>query len=332
MRFLFVSLLIVNSQFAYGLEKINTTLYNYAKACPETSSKKIQSLVSYLSKGGNSQNQRVELFCYWIAENISYDTHCYLTGNCSPTSTILDTKKGVCQNYSELLQDMCELLGIECHVVVGYAKGYGYTKDKVFQDPNHAWNIVKVDGKYAFIDVTWASGNVQTIKGKMSFTKKLNIAELFANSEYFLSKHLPADPRWQMRNNPITLKSFSSNDSVNVMLKSTITNYNYQDSVSFYLKADSLDRRIITAESRYTFNPVKENLIHLGDSYYYKAWTLSNRFKNTVANQQSSILFYDKAIAIYLKLNNSYCKKWIEMAKKGIVYSNSQIDLLKEDD
>ncbi len=328
MRSLFVLLFIFCVQPSFALEKVNTTLYNYAKACPTSSTKNTKTLVSYLSKGGNSQSQRVELFCYWITENIAYDTQGYVTGKPSPTSTVLTTKKGVCQNYAELLQDMCEMLGIECHVIPGYSKGYGYSKTKAFQFPDHAWNIVKVDGKYVYIDATWASGNVQSVKGKLTFTKNLHVEELFAEPDYFLSKHLPADPRWQMRSTPITLKSFHSNDSINRMLKTTIPNYNFQDSITVFLKADSLDRRVISAASAYLFNPVKDNLSYLGDSYYNKAWHFSNHV-NTISNQETAIVWYNKSISIYSKLGNSYGAKWIGNAKKGIEYANAQIEILK---
>lgn len=329
MRFLILLFVLTSSlNHASALEKVNESLYKYAKACPETSARNIRSLVSYLMKGGSTQTQDTELFCYWISENIQYDTQGFLTGKFSETKDILTTKKGVCENYAELLFQMCELAEIECHVIVGYAKGYGYNKTKALQRPDHAWNVVKLDGKYLYVDATWSSGYVELIKGKLTFFKKLDVAEIFANPDHFLSTHLPGDPRWQLRNNPITIKSFMSKDSIAEMLKLTIPNYSFQDSLNTYLKADSLDRSIITALSTYNFNPVSGNLSSLADGYYNKAWTLSN--KNTVSNYDLAITFYNLSIVSYTGLKSTYGNTWIKNAKEGIVYCKyKKIELVK---
>lgn len=328
MRFLIITLFLLSVQFTYALEKINLRLYNYAKACPENSAKNLKSLVDYLYKGGNNQTQRVELFCYWIAENISYDTESFISGKDTDTDKILISKKGVCQNYAELLQRMCSSVRIECHLITGYAKGYGYTKNQVFEETDHAWNIVKTDGKYFFIDATWSSGYVETINGILTFSRKLDIKELFAAPDYFLTTHLPGDPRWQLHNNPITVKSFSVNDSIRDMLKLTIPNYNYADSLKTYLAADSLDRRVISASSTYQFNPTKANLSEMGDAYYHKAWAISHYTKE-ITNYETAITWYDKSIVVFSKLNNTYGATRITNAKKGITHCNYQIKALK---
>jgi len=329
MRFLIVTLTLFCIQNSFALEKVNTELYQYAKACPTESSKTINKLVSYLSKGGNSASQRVELFCYWIAENIAYDTQGYTTGKYSPTTTILTTKKGVCQNYSELLKSMCTLAGIECHVIKGYSKGYGYTKNKVFQSTDHAWNIVQLDGKYSYIDLTWASGSVKTTNGSMRFVKTLNPAEIFAEPNYFAITHMPGDPRWQLRTNPITLKSFTGSDSLKEMLKTTLSNYNFQDSISVYLQADSVSRNVLSETSTYIFNPTKLNLQYLADALYTKGWYLSTKI-GTLPNQEKAIICYNSAMQNYSKLGNTYGNKWITNCKTGIAYCNSQIAALKK--
>ncbi len=329
MRILIVILILLSNQNVVALEKVNTVLYDYAKACPAESAKNLKTLVGYLSKGGNSPDQRVELFCYWIAENIAYDTYGFTTGKYSPTSTILTTKKGVCENYSELLKSMCDLLGIECHVIDGYSKGYGYTKNKVFQSSDHAWNIVKLSGKYTFIDLTWASGNMKVTNGKMRFVKALNPAEIFAEPNYFALQHMPSDPRWQLRTNPITLKAFTSNDSLKEMLKTTLPNYNFQDSITTYLKADSVSRNVLSETSTYIFNPTKLNLQYLADAYYTKGWYLSTKI-GTLPNQEVAITWYNTAMQNYSKLGNAYGNKWVTNCKTGISYCNAQIAQLKK--
>jgi hypothetical protein len=55
---------------------------------------------------------------------------------------LLINKTGVCQAYALAYKYVLNKLGIECWIV---------TSDTV----NHAWNIVKIDGKYYHVDATW---------------------------------------------------------------------------------------------------------------------------------------------------------------------------------
>lgn len=328
MRFIlaiYLSIFFVPAVF--GLEKVNQRLLDYAKACPKISASNVPSLVAYLKKGAVSESQTVEVFCYWIAENIAYDTEEYLTDGNSETGNILLTRKGVCQDYSELLRQMCKAAGIECHVVSGYSKGYGYQTNTRFTETDHAWNVVKADGKYAFVDVTWASGYVRTVKGKLVFQKELDLPEILADPNYFAIEHLPADPRWQLREKPITVQSFERNDSISDMLKQTAAYYNFTDSITAYLKVDSMQRVVLGAESAYRFHPITENLAFLADTYFNKGWYLSHTFRDA-AHYKLSIAAYEKAIVHYTKLNNSYGTKWISSSRKNISYVKTQLDKL----
>lgn len=326
MRFLLAfSISIFVTSSVLGLEKVNQRLLDYAKACPKISASNVPSLVAYLKKGAVSESQTVEVFCYWIAENIAYDTKAYSTGTKSGKTLV--TRKGVCQDYAELLQQMCIAAGIECHLVSGYAKGYSYQKNTTFTETNHAWNVIKVNGKYILTDATWASGYAKKVNGVMTFYKKLDIAEIMANPDFFVTERLPGDPRWQLRNRPITISSFEQNDSIREMLKQTASYYNFNDSIASYVKADSMQRFVMSAESAYRFNPIPDNLSSLATAYYSHAWHLGNTY-NDIKHYNQSIALYEKAIIHYTKLNNSYGTKWISNCQKGITYNKAKIEEL----
>ena len=55
--------------------------------------------------------------------------------------------KGVCYGYAMLFYKMATRLGIETYICYGYAIEY------------HAWNMVVLDGKEFFYDVTWYDSN-----------------------------------------------------------------------------------------------------------------------------------------------------------------------------
>lgn len=58
-------------------------------------------------------------------------------------------KESVCAGYAKANQYLLEQLGISCIYVTGTAIGQD-------GEDAHAWNIVKCDGKFYYVDVTWA--------------------------------------------------------------------------------------------------------------------------------------------------------------------------------
>lgn len=59
---------------------------------------------------------------------------------------LLYQKVGICRGYASTFQLFMDLLGIECITVEGTA--YNGTEE-------HAWNMVKLDGEWYCVDVTW---------------------------------------------------------------------------------------------------------------------------------------------------------------------------------
>lgn len=77
-------------------------------------------------------------------------------------------KKAVCAGYAKAVQFLLQRYGIEC----GYCVGDMLKKDENGEVTAHAWNILKVDGEYYYLDTTWddSSNTVQTVKrNEMSY-------------------------------------------------------------------------------------------------------------------------------------------------------------------
>ncbi|MGN0656279.1 MAG: transglutaminase domain-containing protein [Ruminiclostridium sp.] len=100
-----------------------------------------------LSDSSLTDLEKVYKIYNWIASNVSYD---YDNLNNEENKTkytaygALKDKKAVCQGFAALFYRMCLDNGIDCRIITGKADG-----------GNHAWNIVNVDGKYYYADVTW---------------------------------------------------------------------------------------------------------------------------------------------------------------------------------
>lgn len=69
--------------------------------------------------------------------------------------------KAVCEGYARAVQYLLQKCGIECAEVAGHIR-----KETGERDAAHAWNILKIDGDYYHLDVTWddSSNTVQTVK------------------------------------------------------------------------------------------------------------------------------------------------------------------------
>lgn len=112
----------------------------------------------------------------WIASNIGYDIEKFYSGSKSYSfsysseaekiakekeikdnlvKTTLKKRKGVCQDYSTLFKELCDLSDIECVIISGSSKTNLNDIGKEPTISDHAWNAVKLDGQWHLIDATW---------------------------------------------------------------------------------------------------------------------------------------------------------------------------------
>lgn len=87
----------------------------------------------------------------------------------------LISKKNVCAGYAIILKELCDRNGIECD----YASGYISLTEK---SETHAWNIVKLQGNYVGIDLTWFAN--RTSQGKFNDISNICDANFFINNHY----------------------------------------------------------------------------------------------------------------------------------------------------
>jgi hypothetical protein len=187
-------------------------------------------------------NQAHEIYS-WITSNIKYDVKAFLKGSSANKSEIetLKRRKGICYDYSLLFMEMCNSVGIESYLVLGYSKGAEFYKGSGFYRADHCWNSIKVDSSWFLIDPTWGSGYLERIPtqfDKLKFylfkipfvKKKLRFVQAptdkYFNPEYdsLRQTHMPLDPKWQLRKYPFSINSFESDSS-----NQTISLTDYQE-------------------------------------------------------------------------------------------------------
>lgn len=80
-----------------------------------------------------------------IIEDIDYDTT-FNADFCYNILGVMAFKGPVCESYAETYLLLLTYYDIPCHLVVGLAGD---------DDENHAWNLIQIEGKWYWVDVTW---------------------------------------------------------------------------------------------------------------------------------------------------------------------------------
>jgi len=197
-------------------------------------------LVSKIENDFKTDKDKANAAFSWIAMHVAYDTKqvnrpqrvrfSYRTEEelaakkrqfrIDLSERSLKKKKALCEGYSTLYQELCNQMNIECEIVPGTARRYVSEIGNENLPSNHAWNAVKIDGKWQLLDVTWAAGWVDY--SKMKFNKEYSPAYFASSPEEFAMKHYPDDQKWLLTQKiqntsdfalqPIAFKAFLGND------------------------------------------------------------------------------------------------------------------------
>lgn len=171
-----------------------------------------ESLATKLTENYDTDLEKVRAIFFWISNNIEYDlplskdqnqiNKLYTSAEDIVRHT-LKSKKAICSGYSYLFQSMCDEVGIESVVINGFSRQiFDGFKEKLETD--HAWNAVKIDNEWYFLDSTWASGN--TVTGQ--FVKEFNGFWFLTDPEEFIYTHYPEDSKWTLLDREFTKNDF----------------------------------------------------------------------------------------------------------------------------
>jgi hypothetical protein len=186
-------------------------LDKYARNAPDKYSHSIKDLADYLVIPAKNDLEKTRLAFTWIATHVRYDAEAYNTGNYKAelsADSVLMRRAGVCEGYSTLFMELAKSMKLEAVKISGYAKGYGLGTNKKFADTNHAWNAVRISGKWQLIDVTWGSGYGDTNNNKLESIMEFDPYWFCVKPNEYIFSHLPENNEWQLTRNPINLIQF----------------------------------------------------------------------------------------------------------------------------
>ena len=183
-------------------------------------------LASKIAIDFNSDEEKVRAIFTWLSFNIRYDLEDFYNPKqkrirfrykdeadkqikikAIKDNIVKETllkRKGVCEGYAQTFSKICSLLNIENEVIKGYVRNSYNDIGKIKNRTNHAWNAVKINNKWLYIDATWAAGAVTNGKWKRSFN------DYFFNipKEKYFFTHFPEDVTWQIRVKRMPLATF----------------------------------------------------------------------------------------------------------------------------
>lgn len=130
----------IELKYKYSTSKINEMVKNQDA--------KINSILKDTIKSGFSDFDKVKAIHDYIILHTAYDWENYKQNKVPESSYtpygLLMNGMAVCEGYSLTMKLLLEKVGIETHYVTGKGK-----------EGDHAWNLVKMDGEYFYIDTTW---------------------------------------------------------------------------------------------------------------------------------------------------------------------------------
>lgn len=196
--------LMVNSitSKAQTAEEVDAKIKLYPKAFSS-----VDRLADRIRADFTTESAKARAVYTWIALNISYDLEKSLK-NESRTYTAgqeqqldneiirqtLAARKAVCEGYSRLFRRLATSVGLESEVINGYARTGENEIGMPLSNINHAWNSVKINGKWCLIDVTWGSGSYNATINKV--VKEFNSFYFDTPPHLFFLKHFPENGMW----------------------------------------------------------------------------------------------------------------------------------------
>lgn len=140
------------SEKAYIGEVTGSGGYGSKKDRYDQTVKKLNEVIKNLNLDGKSDYEKFKAVTNWIVSNVTYDSHYNGKPNIPAgteyphdmTGAVLD-KYAVCDGYAGLFYYMANAVGLKAL----YEDGTSISEQK-----GHAWNLVKMDGVYYYVDPT----------------------------------------------------------------------------------------------------------------------------------------------------------------------------------
>ena len=272
---------------------------------PKSETGTTKDIAAYIGKRLDSDNKKIRAIYTWVTNNIKYDkdsVHLVILDedNEQKVTYALKRRKGVCENFAAIFNDLCIKSGISSFVIEGYTKQSG-----AMDRSPHVWCAAFTNGQWFMYDPTWDAGFISN----GYFTSRIQTNYFKIAPANFIESHLPFDPLFQFVNNPISYKEFRAGN----VHYTEFNKYNYTDSIKKYQASDSITK-YLSAYDRIS-------------NYGWPPRLIDTRLKQI--KLEIELIYQDRDMAFYNFIVDNY-NQALAIFNKFITYRNNQFLPLKE--
>lgn len=190
-----------------------TRVDRHALRATRAAERSLDALAAYLAAGAQDEAETARAIFRWITDRIAYDAEAFFSGRyrnlAGDPATVLARRRAVCDGYAELFLALARRAGLEAVKVSGHAKGFGYRNGRAPAGPaNHAWNAVRLRGRWHLLDATWGAGSLDAEARR--YRRGFEPHYFLTPPERFIYRHLPEEPRWQLLSRPLRAEAFAA--------------------------------------------------------------------------------------------------------------------------
>lgn len=185
-----------------------SALDRHALAAPASVERDPDALLAYLLKPARTDEDKARVIYRWLTSRFSYDVASFKgrTYTRQSLEQLMRSRSGVCDGFATAMTELGRKAGLTIRTIEGRAKGG--TNGELFAGnrPNHAWNMVQLDGHWKIIDATWGAGHVSDAKG---YQAELNDFYFLADPSSLLLSHYDfEDPLGIYASRKLSLQEF----------------------------------------------------------------------------------------------------------------------------
>ena len=188
---------------------VDKAIDTYVRSIPRSETESVAKLSQYLTEPFEGLRNRAFAVYRWITTNVFFDVEGYFEKSAlrgTDAESVLRERITSSEGYATLFEELCRASNVPARKVRGYAKGYGYQLRQKITQPNHTWNVIRVNGgKWYICDPTWGAGN---IGGEMMFHRDPNLHQFMILPSVAITSRFPVDEKWQFLDEPIMKEAF----------------------------------------------------------------------------------------------------------------------------